>query len=32
MKVTSLEPNEEAVRAHPPKTGAGLMSYRQHGS
>jgi galactonate dehydratase len=26
------EPNEEAIRAHPPKTGAGLMSYRQHGS
>ncbi|MFZ3236292.1 MAG: enolase C-terminal domain-like protein [Stellaceae bacterium] len=23
------EPNEEAIRAHPPKTGAGLMSYRQ---
>ena len=27
-----IEPNEEAIRAHPPKTGAGLMSYRQHGS
>jgi L-alanine-DL-glutamate epimerase-like enolase superfamily enzyme len=26
------EPNEEAIRAHPPKTGAGLMSYRQSGS
>ena len=25
-------PNEEGIRAHPPKTGAGLMSYRQHGS
>jgi galactonate dehydratase len=23
------EPNEEAIRAHPPKTGAGLMSYRR---
>ena len=26
------EPNEDAIRAHPPKTGAGLMSYRQPGS
>ena len=26
------EPNEEAVRAHPPKTGADLMSYHQYGS
>jgi galactonate dehydratase len=26
------EPNEDAIRAHPPKTGAGLMSYRQLGS
>ena len=26
------EPNEDAIRAHPPKAGAGLMSYRQHGS
>jgi L-alanine-DL-glutamate epimerase-like enolase superfamily enzyme len=26
------EPNEDAIRAHPPKTGAGLMSYRQQGS
>ncbi len=26
------EPNEDALRAHPPKAGAGLMSYRQHGS
>jgi len=26
------ELNEDAIRAHPPKTGVGLMSYRQHGS
>ena len=26
------EPNEEAIRAHPPKTGADLMSYHQYGS
>jgi L-alanine-DL-glutamate epimerase-like enolase superfamily enzyme len=26
------EPNEDGIRAHPPKTGAGLMSYRQQGS
>jgi galactonate dehydratase len=25
------EPNEDAIRAHPPETGAGLMGYRQHG-
>jgi L-alanine-DL-glutamate epimerase-like enolase superfamily enzyme len=24
------EPDEAAIRAHPPKSGAGLMSYRQH--
>ncbi len=26
------EPDEDAIRAHPPKTAAGLMSYRQPGS
>ena len=26
------EPNEAALRAHPPKSGAGLMSYRQSAS
>jgi L-alanine-DL-glutamate epimerase-like enolase superfamily enzyme len=26
------EPNEEAIRAHPPKSGGGLLHYRQPGS